>query len=185
MKKATAKQKEKAVRNEKDKAARAKVAARDAKTKKDADAAAAARLAEHAELLKREDMLIAQLSEEAVAKVAAKRATRGWLGWRASHAHISLARDLREVVLAEDAPLSEGRTFGLNMLDYLPHIPDSKVIRYRVYRSGNQGWHRTKLYAFEAGVRSGALHALGYCYYAVRHLLTPFDPPPKKRGTRR
>ena len=51
-----------------------------------AEAAAAARLAAHEELLEGEATLIANASDDALAKLAAKR------GWLASRAHLWFAR---------------------------------------------------------------------------------------------
>ena len=85
-------------------------AAKGAEAKRFAEAAEAARLAEQPELLAREAVLIANASDAAQAKVAAKR------GWLAYYAHLSLSRRLRESALSWPA-LSAERTKCLNLIE--------------------------------------------------------------------
>jgi len=129
--------------------------------------AKAARLAVDKELLEREALLIAQTSDEALAKLAVKR------GWLASHAYQFIARGFREGALSHP-PISDKRTLGLNIATTFEYATDADVLVWAM-RLGF-----VKYYVFEALARTRILHA----YYGMKLLLTPIAPPPKKKTRR-
>ena len=144
-------------------------AANNAAAKMAAEAAAAARLAAHEELLQGEATLIANASDDALAKVAAKR------GWLASRAHFWFARKTLASALSAP-PLSAQRTMNLNMIEVLEYTSDRQVCG---------------IAALEGLLRSPVPGALFFCYesamicyYSVKLLLTPIDTPAKGRRRR-